>query len=122
MDQEPQVGACGNSQTATLTVDSVVQSVTRVLLRAPNPFAVQNGDQLLLLDIDFDAWNFAELRFESDELGYMQVRQAAYTSPREAIGAVLARALAQGNDAIVNTVEQLHIYLMQHFGINILNC
>ena len=122
MDQIPHDGALGDAQSTILTVDSVVRSVTRVLLNAPDPFVIQNGEQLLLLDVDWDFWNFAELRFESEELGYTQVRQIAYESPREAIGAILARALAQGNDAIVNTVEQLNLYLVRHFDINIMNC
>ena len=122
MDQLPRYGAYGDSQNAMLTVDSVVRSVSRVLLRAPDPFAIQNGDQLLLLDVDWQTWNFAELKFHSDDLGYTQVRRVDYASPREAIGAILSRALAQGDDALVDTVERLHDYLMLHFKIPVINC
>jgi hypothetical protein len=122
MDQLPQHGAFGDSQTAMLTVDSVVRSVTRVLLRAPDPFAIQNGDQLLLLDVDWQTWTVAELHYHSDECGYTQVRRADYESPREAIGAVLSRALAQGDEALVDTVVRLHDYLMEHFHIPVINC
>ncbi|HRA49107.1 MAG TPA: hypothetical protein PK819_13635 [Thermomicrobiales bacterium] len=118
-------GPCGSGNNATpslLTVDSVVRSVTRVLLSTPNPFAIQHNDQLLILDIEGGQWRFAEMRFHSVECGYAQVRHVHYDSPREAIGALLSRALAQGENALLDTVEHLHTYLMRHYQIPILNC
>jgi hypothetical protein len=122
MDFAAQFRAPFDNGNPVLTVDSVVRSVTRVLLQAPNPFAFQNGDQLLLLDIDGDAWHFAELQFQAADCSYTEIRRVQYESAREAIGALLSRSLAQGESAMIDTVEGLHEYLMRHYNIPIVNC
>lgn len=109
-------------QPAVLTVDGVVRSVTRVLLQTPNPFAMQNGDQLLLLEVDGAQWHFAELSFDRAACSYREVRRATYAIAREAIGALLSRALASGDTAMIDTVECLDAYLTQHYEISIINC
>jgi hypothetical protein len=122
MESSAHLRAPFDSTNPVLTVDSVVKSVTRVLLQAPDPFAIQNGDQLLLLDIDGSSWHFAELQFHSSDCSYSEIRRVQYDSAREAIGALLSRSLAQGDMAMIDTVECLHEYLMRHYNIPILNC
>lgn len=91
----------------------------RAVPLAPQPFAWQNGDQLLLLDLDGHAWLFAELHFLRDECRYEEIRRSRYLWQREAIGALLSRALASGEDALINTVEQLDAYMSRHYQVSI---
>ena len=109
-------------RTGLLTVDSEVVSLTRVVKPAPEPFAWQNGNQLLLMDVDQGGWQFAELVFVPGECRYIELRRSTYEWPREAVGALLSRALASGDSALIDTVEQFHDYLSRHFNISILNC
>ena len=87
--------------------------------RAPMPFAWQHGRQLILLDDDTDGWVMAELHFDSDLCRYVEVRRAVYPLTREAIGAVISRALASGDHAAVDTALSLHEWLSTYYGINI---
>ncbi len=89
---------------------------------APQPFAWQTDDQLLLLDVDGPHWLVAELRFVPEECRYVEVRCVSYNWPREAIGALLARALSNGDDALITTVEQLHAYMDRYYGIRLMDC
>lgn len=102
----------------------VETELTRVqsLPLAPQPFAWQNGDQLLLLDVDGPNWLVAELHFLPDECRYEEVRRCSFQWQREAIGALLSRALLNGDDALINTVEQLDRYMNQHYRVNIIDC
>ena len=84
--------------------------------RAPYPFSSQNGHQLLLLDLDVEGWVFAELRFDNVDCRYAEVRRATYTWSREAIGALLSRALAVSDHALIDTVERLDAYTRRHYG------
>lgn len=88
---------------------------------APQPFAWQNGNQLLLLDSEASRWLVAELAFDPAECVYVEVRRAAYESQREAIGALLSRALAGGDSALIDTVEQLDSYMTRHYQISLIN-
>ena len=92
------------------------------LTPAPQPFAWQNGDQLLLMDVEGPHWVVAELRFVPDECRYDEIRRIAYQWPREAIGALLSRALASGDDALITTVEQLHSYMDRYYGVRLMDC
>lgn len=89
---------------------------------APQPFAWQNGDQLLLLDRANGEWQFAELRFLREECRYEEVRRASYRWQREAIGVLLSRALLNGDEALIDTVEQLDEYLSRNYQTTIINC
>lgn len=89
---------------------------------AAQPFAWQSGDQLLLLDVDGPHWLVAELKFLPDECRYVEVRCISFDWPREAIGALLARALSNGDDALITTVERLHEYMDRHYGIRLMDC
>jgi hypothetical protein len=89
---------------------------------APQPFAWQSENQLLLLDVDGPHWLVAELHFVAEECRYIEVRCVSYDWPREAIGALLARALTNGDDALITTVEQLHAYMYRHYGISLMDC
>ena len=87
---------------------------------APQPFAWQNGSQLLLLDVEATQWLVAELTFDADGCIYTEVRRAAYDSQREAIGALLSRALMYGDDALIDTVEQLNGYMTAHYQVSLI--
>jgi hypothetical protein len=87
---------------------------------APQPFAWQNGNQLLLLDIEEAQWLVAELAFDSDGCVYSEVRRAAFQSQREAIGVLLSRALACGESALIDTVEQLDRYMTRHYAVTLI--
>jgi len=89
---------------------------------APQPFAWQNGNQLLLLDVDGPNWVVAELEFLPDECRYVEIRCIAFEWPREAIGALLARALSSGDDALITTVEHLHSYMDRHYDVHLMDC
>ena len=84
--------------------------------RAPYPFSSQNGNQLLLLDLDTEGWVFAELRFDNGDCRYAEVRRATYAWSREAIGALLSRSLAVSENALIDTVERLDAYTRRHYG------
>jgi hypothetical protein len=89
--------------------------------RAPNPFVWQHGRQLILLDDDPEGWVMAELRFDDDLLHYVEIRRAVYPLTREAIGAVISRALASGDHAAVDTALSLHDWLSTYYGIDIVS-
>lgn len=84
--------------------------------RAPYPFSSQNGNQLLLLDLECEGWVFAELRFDTVDCRYAEVRRATYAWSREAIGALLSRALSVSESALIDTVERLDLYTRHHYG------
>ncbi len=84
--------------------------------RAPYPFSSQNGNQLLLLDLEPEGWVFAELRFDTVDCRYAEIRRATYAWSREAIGALLSRALSVSENALIDTVERLDHYTRRHFG------
>jgi hypothetical protein len=89
--------------------------------RAPSPFAWQHGRQLILLDDDPDGWVMAELHFDADLCRYVEVRRAVYPLTREAIGAVISRALASGDHAAVDTALSLHDWLSTYYGISVIS-
>lgn len=89
--------------------------------RAPAPFVWQCGTRLILLDDDPNGWVMAELRFQAELCRYVEVRRAVYSLTREAIGAVLSRALASGDHAAVDVALSLHEWLSTHYGIMVVN-
>jgi hypothetical protein len=91
----------------------------REIRRAPAPFVWQHGTRLLLLDDEPAGWVMAELRFETETCRYVEIRRATYRWPREAIGAVLSRALASGDHAAVDTALSLHDWLSTYYGIDV---
>jgi hypothetical protein len=88
---------------------------------APLPFAWQNGNQLLLLDSEEANWLVAELVFDPALCTYVEIRRASYPQQREAIGALLSRALASGETALIDTVEQLDTYMTRHYQVSLIN-
>ncbi|HEY7033368.1 MAG TPA: hypothetical protein VH482_18655 [Thermomicrobiales bacterium] len=85
--------------------------------RAPTPFVWQHGRRLLLLDDEQRGWVVAELRFDVERCRYVEVRRATYRWPREAVGAVLSRALASGDAAAEDSARSLHQWLSRYYGI-----
>lgn len=63
----------------------------------------------------------AELRFEPELCRYVEVRRAVYPLTREAIGAVLSRALSSGDHAAVDTAFALHDWLSSYYGISVID-
>ena len=90
------------------------------LTPAPYPFAWQNANQLLLLDLASEGWVMAELVFDSETCRYAEVRRATYDWPREAIGALLSRSLSVSDTALIDTTEHLDAYLRRHYGISLI--
>jgi hypothetical protein len=99
--------------------DTLTTPSTRT--RAPMPFVWQHGTQLILLDDDPEGWVMAELRFQPELCRYVEIRRAVYPLTREAIGAVLSRALASGDHAAVDTALSLHDWLSTYYGISIVS-
>jgi hypothetical protein len=87
--------------------------------RAPTPFVWQHGRRLLLLDDEHLGWVLAELRFDVEHCRYIEVRRATYRWPREAVGAILSRALASGDDAAEESARSLHQWLSRYYGIRL---
>jgi hypothetical protein len=85
--------------------------------RAPTPFVWQHGRRLLLLDDEPRGWVMAELRFDVERCRYVEVRRATYRWTREAVGAVLSRALASGDDAAEDSARYLNQWLSRYYGI-----
>jgi hypothetical protein len=88
--------------------------------RAPAPFVWQHGTRLILLDDDPRGWVMAELSFQAELCRYVEVRRAVYSLTREAIGAVLSRALASGEHAAVDVALSLHEWLSAYYGIAVI--
>lgn len=88
---------------------------------AIQPFARQNGNQLLLLDAEDSQWLVAELIFDPELCKYVEIRRASYDEQREAIGALLSRALASGEKALIDTVEHLDSYMTEHYHVSLIN-
>ena len=106
----------GNDAGAELVAEHRVVVLADEPTRAPYPFSSQNGNQLLLLDLEVEGWVFAELRFDPVDCRYAEVRRATYAWSREAVGALLSRALSVSENALIDTVERLDLYTRRHYG------
>lgn len=83
-----------------------------IAVRPPRmPFAWQHGQCLLMLDQHEFGWTVAELRFEPDELRYVEVRRSSYRWPREAMGAVIARGYRSGETLMAQLAGALDLWL-----------
>jgi hypothetical protein len=111
----------GTGSETPLDTQTLGVSVERSSNRAPMPFVWQHGTQLILLDDEPDGWVMAELRFDADLCRYVEVRRAVYEETREAIGAVLSRALSSGDHAAVDSALSLHTWSHTYFGISIVS-
>jgi hypothetical protein len=87
--------------------------------RPPTPFVWQHGHRLLLLDDEQLGWVVAELRFDVERCRYVEVRRAIYLWPREAVGAILSRALASGGAAAEDSARSLRRWLSRYYGISL---
>lgn len=87
-------------------------SMTEVKTAKPSrPFVWQSGRRLLLLEREHGSWVMAELEFEPHVCRYSELRRATYTWEREAVGAFLSRALAYGNEAALESADQLDMWM-----------
>jgi len=82
-------------------------------IQARAPFVWQFGQRLLILDEEFPNWVMAEFRFDSERCRYLEIRRATYRWAREAIGVVLSRAFASGQDAAEDAARSLNAWLMK---------
>lgn len=86
--------------------------MTEVKTAKPSrPFVWQSGRRLLLLEREHGSWVMAELEFEPHVCRYSELRRATYTWEREAVGAFLSRALAYGNEAALESADQLDMWM-----------
>ena len=76
------------------------------------PFVCQNGNRVLLLEARPLGWILAELRFEPSTCRYTEVRRTRYRWPREAAGALLSRAFAEGDAIADRTDRDLRAWLI----------
>jgi hypothetical protein len=112
------VAASATGTESAVAGDSDAESPTeRPVHRAPTPFVWQHGRRLLLLDDEPRGWVMAELRFDVERCRYVEVRRATYRWTREAVGAVLSRALASGNAAAEDSAKSLRQWLSRYYGI-----
>jgi hypothetical protein len=92
---------------------SVDASVRKVVERPGHaawsaPFVWQAAERLLVLDAAARGrWVLAEWRFGEERPGYIETFRAGYASPREAMGALMARALADGDLAAMTAAAGL---------------
>jgi hypothetical protein len=87
-----------------------------VVSLAPSPFVWQHDRRLLLLDEEPPEWILAELEFEPSVCRYREIRRASYDWEREAVGALLSRAMASGEDAAADSARRLDDWLIKHRG------
>jgi hypothetical protein len=76
------------------------------------PFAYQHGNRLLLLEARPGGWVLAELRFDPSTCRYAEVRRVRYRWAREATGALISRALAEGDAIAERTDRDLQAWLL----------
>lgn len=84
--------------------------------RRPVPFVWQHGNRLLLLTEEGRRWVFAELLFDQASCGYLERRRIVYEWEREAVGAVLSRALAAGLESVECATRAMNRWLLVHYG------
>lgn len=80
------------------------------------PFAWQHGARLYLLVSEWSGWVLAELEFVPSECHYVEIRRTSYRWPREAVGALLSRALPAGADAARQLVDDVRVWLASADG------
>jgi hypothetical protein len=81
--------------------------------RAQAPFVWQHGRRLLLLDEESSQWVMAEFRFDPELCRYIEIRRATYHWAQEAIGVVLSRAFASGEEAAEDAARSLNAWLIK---------
>lgn len=77
------------------------------------PFVWQHGQRLLLLDEESSQWVMAEFRFDPELCRYIEIRRATYHWAQEAIGVVLSRAFASGEEAAEDAARSLNAWLIK---------
>lgn len=74
------------------------------------PFAWQHGARLYLLVSEGNGWVLAELEFVPSACHYLEIRRTSYRWPREAVGALLSRALPAGEDTARQLMDDVNIW------------
>lgn len=75
------------------------------------PFVWQSGRNLLLLEWELGTWVLAELEFDPRDCRYTELRRSFYRWEREAVGALLSRTVAYGDDAAVEAADLLDTWI-----------
>ena len=91
-----------------------VQELATPELTAPvtlRPFVWQCGRRLLLLEREMGYWVMAELEFEPEICRYTELRRAFYEWEREAVGALLSRTIAYGEEAATESADLLEVWM-----------
>lgn len=71
------------------------------------PFVWQCDRRLLLLEWELGYWVLAELEFDPQLCRYIELRRAFYHWEREAVGALLSRTIAYGDEAAAESAALL---------------
>jgi hypothetical protein len=69
-----------------------------------------------LLEQQAAGWVLAEMRFDNRGCRYVEIRRAHYRWPREAVCALVGRALVAGDDAAANLARDLATWVATHDG------
>ena len=80
------------------------------------PFAWQHGARLYLLVSEWSGWVLAELEFVPSACHYVEIRRTSYRWPREAVGALLSRALPAGEDATRQLIDDVTVWFASASG------
>ncbi len=119
-DQSNPPGCQGRTELADGEPPSPAENRTEAqdpTVQPRTPFVWQFGQRLLILDEEFPNWVMAEFRFDSERCRYLEIRRATYHWAREAIGVVLSRAFASGEDAAEDAARSLNAWLTKRFSI-----
>jgi len=81
------------------------ESLARPVIQ--RPFVWQCDRRLLLLEWELGYWVLAELEFDPRLCRYTELRRAFYQWEREAVGALLSRTLAYGDEAATESAALL---------------
>ncbi len=76
------------------------------ILASP-PFIWHDGQRVFILGVEPVGWVTAEFRFDQSRLAYVEVHRAIYHWPREAVGALLARACGASLASMVALLAEL---------------
>lgn len=80
------------------------------------PYVWQDGEHVLILEVEPVGWVVAELRFDPCTCQYVEAHRAIYHWAREAFGAFLARAMDPDEMLMTALANELSIWAAKRFG------